>query len=81
MLLDAAMEALTELATRQGEMVAKADRERAHARDDLAGRLPRARNHLRSRGFAMAKGLADTAGRTRPGRRLGAAYLRRRAGR
>jgi hypothetical protein len=80
-LLDAALEALAELATRHGQTVARADRERADARDDVAGRLPRARNHLRSRGFALVRGLADAVGRTAAGRRLGAAYLRRRAGR
>jgi len=80
-LLDAALEALAELATRQGEAVAKADRARADSRDDVAGRWTQARNHLRSRGFALTRGLADAVGRTGPGRRLGAAYLRRRGGR
>ncbi len=80
-LLDAALEALAELATRQGESVSRADRARADASDDVAGGWSRARNHLRSRGFAVTRGLADAVGRTGPGRRLGAAYLRRRAGR
>jgi hypothetical protein len=80
-LLDASLEALAELATRNGEAVAKADRARADAREDVAGGWSRARNSLRSRGFALTRRLADSAGRTAPGRRLGAAYMRRRAGR
>jgi hypothetical protein len=80
-LLGAALEALTELAGRHSERVAQADAEAAASRENLAGRLPQARNKLRSRAFALTRGAADLAGRSRVGRRVGAAYLRRRAGR
>jgi hypothetical protein len=80
-LLDAALEALAELAVRHSAAVAKRERAAAQRRPDLAGALPQARAHLRSRAFAATRGLADLAGRTRVGRYAGAVYLRRRAGR
>ncbi|MDQ4084828.1 MAG: hypothetical protein M3165_03345, partial [Actinomycetota bacterium] len=45
-LLQAALEALSEVARRHGEQVARADTEAAASRANLAGRLPRARTHL-----------------------------------
>jgi hypothetical protein len=80
-LLDAALEALAEMSARYGQVVGEADREAAAGSAGLAGRLPRVRTHLRSRTFAATRGLADLAGRSALGRRVGAAYLRRRAGR
>lgn len=80
-LLGAALEALADLGTRHSEVVAQEDRQRAARRTDVAGRGPQARNHLRSRGLALTRGLADLAGRTEAGRRLGSAYMRRRSGR
>jgi hypothetical protein len=80
-LLDAALDALVELAGRHSKAVARTSRETAAGRQELSGRLPRARTHLRSRAFAATRRLADLAGRTPAGRYAGAAYLRRRAGR
>jgi hypothetical protein len=80
-LLQASLEALSELATRYSEVVARADRETAARRTNLAGPVSRLRTHVRSRLFAVVRSLADTAGRSSLGRRVGAAYLRRRAGR
>lgn len=80
-LLEAALEALAALALRQGRVLAAADRLAAAERDDLAGRRTRVLTWARHLSFRSQRAAADLAGRTRLGRRLTAATLRRRAGR
>lgn len=80
-LLDAALEALAALTLRQGKVLAAADRLRGAERDDLAGPRTRLLNGMRHLLFRGRRAAADLAGRTPPGRRATAAYLRRRAGR
>lgn len=80
-MLEAAMEALAALALRQGRVLAAADRLAAAERDDLADRRTRLVNGARNLSFRGKRAAADLAARTRLGRRVTAAYLRRRAGR
>ncbi len=80
-LLDAALEALAALATRQGQVLAAADRQAGAERTDLAGRGTRAANAMRTLAVHGQRTAADVATGTSLGRRLTAMYLRRRAGR
>ncbi|MGH3356702.1 MAG: hypothetical protein ACRDOJ_12455, partial [Nocardioidaceae bacterium] len=80
-LLDAALEALAALTLRQGKVLAAADRLASSRRGDLADRRTRVVTGARNLSFRGKRAAADLAARTRTGRRLTAAYIRRRAGR
>ncbi|HWM00027.1 MAG TPA: hypothetical protein VNP20_22000 [Nocardioidaceae bacterium] len=80
-LLEAALEGLSALVLRQGKVLAAADRVASAQRGDLAGRRTRMVTRARNLSFRAKRAAADLAGRSRTGRRLTAAYVRRRAGR
>jgi len=80
-ILDAALDSLANVVDAYGAVQARSDRERAARRPETAGSLMQQRARLRTAGFAAQTWAAHVAGRTRLGRRVGAAYLRRRAGR
>ena len=80
-LLEAALEALAAVTARQGQVLAAAEKLRVAQRDDLAGRRTRIQSQARNLAFRGKRAAAEFAGRSAAGRRLTAAYLRRRAGR